>query len=223
MVACSIGGSARQDNQQEDDFVVTDGIASRVIPFSDYGSASRHLMNAPEYVAVHDDLFSVRDYINHRVLLYGEIPQVNGAGADHVIGQDDCTTPLANGGSTPDASTLHSPNDVWTDETRIVVADSMNNRVLLWNSWLMGNGAAADFVLGRDTFTGNSVNTGGVPDADTLSNPSGIAVDEVHDILYVADTGNNRVVGYSQWPVSNGPSVIFDIRISNITEQKLCK
>lgn len=81
----------------------------------------------------------------------------------------------------------------------LYVADTGNNRVLAWrNALAFENGAAADVVIGqRDRFStlpqgpavqGSALSTG-------LFQPTGLAVDAQGN-LYVADSGNNRILRY---------------------------
>jgi DNA-binding beta-propeller fold protein YncE len=60
------------------------------------------------------------------------------------------------------------------------------------------NGKPASSVLGQAGLTvtaGN--NRGGVPGANTLSSPASVAVDPLTGKVFVADTGNNRVLRYA--------------------------
>jgi sugar lactone lactonase YvrE len=62
------------------------------------------------------------------------------------------------------------------------VADSVNNRVLQFQAPLT-SGEAASLVIGP-TLQGQT----------PLANPSGVTVDPIHDRLWIADTGNSRVL-----------------------------
>ncbi len=79
----------------------------------------------------------------------------------------------------------------------LYVADALNNRVLAWkNASGFQKGDFADLIVGqRDKYTtlpqgpsANGLSAG-------LNTPTGVAVDS-HGNLYVADTGNNRVLRY---------------------------
>lgn len=99
-----------------------------------------------------------------------------------------------------------SPNHVW-------VADTGNNRVLGWNdASTYANGAAADIVIGQPNMISSTPNQDGAPSASTLWAPAGVGVDGAGN-LYVADSGNNRVLvfsaplsGFSSGPVAGGPA-----------------
>ncbi len=95
---------------------------------------------------------------------------------------------------------LYSPQAVAVDNSAtppiLYVADTNNNRVLAWkNAFGFTQGDPADLVIGqRDMFQtfakgpGTDLSTG-------LYQPSALAVDGAGN-LYVADSGNNRVVRY---------------------------
>ena len=70
----------------------------------------------------------------------------------------------------------------------LYIADTDNNRILFFAS----GSTTASRVYGQPDFTTGGVNTGGVS-ATSLSNPWTLAVDSL-DNIYIADTGNNRVI-----------------------------
>ncbi len=78
----------------------------------------------------------------------------------------------------------------------LFVADSSNNRVLLYPA-PVGSSTAATGIIGQTSVTG-------IPTADSLSTPYGVAVDAAGD-LFVADTFNNRVLAFRA-PLSTGMS-----------------
>ena len=98
---------------------------------------------------------AVADTDNHRVLLWNAFPRgasvgdPEGAQPDLVLGQSGFTSAAANRGSTPSLATLNRPTSVASDGTRLAVADSGNNRVLIWLAWPANSGQAADVVLGQ--------------------------------------------------------------------------
>ncbi len=78
----------------------------------------------------------------------------------------------------------------------VYVADTGNNRVLAWrNAAQFVNGAFADLVIGqKDRFSTLPQGPGQVLTSG-LNAPAGLVVDRTGN-LYVADTGNNRVLRY---------------------------
>jgi sugar lactone lactonase YvrE len=128
----------------------------------------------------------VAEPANNRVLAY----PAGGTTATAVYGQGgDFTT---NRYYLMDASHLNSPSGIAVDGgNNLYVADTDNKRVLYYPS----GSATPTHVYGQGgDFTTNTDNKGGVS-ADSLSWPSGVAVDSGGN-LYVADSNNNRVLYY---------------------------
>lgn len=136
----------------------------------------------------------VADRTSHRVMVWNGIPAASGANAQLVLGQTDFAGNTV--GTT--ASKLRFPSGVWTDGTRLAVADTINHRVLIWTTFPTSNGQAADVVLGQPDFVTATSGTG----AQKMSEPWSVASDGI--ALFVADAGNNRVLVFSPFPtVSN--------------------
>lgn len=133
--------------------------------------------------------------------------------ADRVLGQPNFTSGVANNPAAPinglGAASLNLPRYSSVDPRngRLYIADTANNRVLSWPSaTTFGNGQAADRVIGQSNFTSNTPNNpalGGLS-AQSLSGPTAVAVDATGS-LFVADTGNNRVLQYFS-PLVVGPT-----------------
>jgi hypothetical protein len=105
---------------------------------------------------------------SNRVLIWNTIPATSFAPADLVLGQQDFVSNVANVGGLS-ASTLSLPRGVDSDGTRLVVADTLNNRVLAWDAFPTRIGQAATSVLGQGSFS-----TG---DIGTLFSPAGVRLD----------------------------------------------
>ncbi len=93
---------------------------------------------------------------------------------------------------------FQNPTGVATDGIRIAVADTNNNRVLLWNTIPTMNGALPDVVLGQDGPDSNSSGTS----STTMRGPQGVWFDGGR--FFVADTQNSRVLIYNSIPASSG-------------------
>jgi hypothetical protein len=86
------------------------------------------------------------DRWNNRVLIWNSIPQSN-IPPDLVLGQDNFNT---NDPGT-DLNKMNWPGSVSVSSNgKLVVADSYNNRVLVWNSIPTQNGQEADFAISSD-------------------------------------------------------------------------
>jgi len=147
----------------------------------------------------------VADYGNNRILIWNTIPSSNGVAADIVVGQPNMTTCTANTGGIS-ASSLNSPGDVWTDGTKLIVADSSNNRVLVWNALPTSNNAPADIVIGQASFLASSPNQGGSPNAATIwsSSSAWSSVTSNGSQIFISDYDNNRVLIFNTIPTTNG-------------------
>jgi hypothetical protein len=143
--------------------------------------------------------------VNNRVLIYNnvssfiydpkaEVPQSDKrcpacvGKADLVIGQEafDKVDLLS-----PSQSTVRAPIGVAYNGRYVAVADTGNNRVLVWRSLPTANKQNADFVVGQPDFTATKPNRG----RNGLRAPQGVWLD-AQDGLWVADTQNNRVLYY---------------------------
>jgi DNA-binding beta-propeller fold protein YncE len=101
------------------------------------------------------------------------------------------------------AHSLASAIGVATDpQGRLYVADSGNNRVLEFDAPLTGAGAA-DHVFGQPSLITDTANFGGIS-GNSLNDPIGLATDGQGN-LYVADTGNNRLLEFDA-PLTTNPT-----------------
>ena len=178
--------------------------------------SSRETIGGVAGVAFGGDILVIADSnrvgsqpINNRVLIYrnvssfvpppdaeldqdGSCPACVGV-ADVVLGQPDFDT------FAPAIMTgMQNPTGVATDGVRIAVADTDNNRVLLWNSIPTQNGTLPDVVLGQDGLDSNLPGTTN----KTMRGPQGVWFDGGR--FFVADTQNSRVLIYNSIPTSSG-------------------
>lgn len=130
------------------------------------------------------------------------------------------TSCAQNRGAAATANSLSLPSAVWSDGTRLVVADTLNNRVLIWNSFPTSNGQAADLVLGQADFVSADPNRSSAvnppPAANTLQFPQ-LGVYVLNNQLFVADAYNHRVMIWNSFPTSNGQAANAVIGQPNFT------
>jgi len=174
-------------------------------------------MNDPSGVTIAGGKLIVADTGNNRVLIWNDVTSlVDGKAPDLVLGQQNLTSCRPNQGNTsPSATTLSGPTAVWSDGTRLIVADSGNNRVLIWNDisslTSSNDDQPANVVVGQPDMTSGSPGA-----SQTLMNdPKG--VDGYGGGLYVADTGNNRVLIFDSRPASNDAAADIVLGQSDFT------
>ena len=150
-------------------------------------------MNAPAGVYSDGISLYVSDTGNNRLLLFKEIPTMNGWHADVVIGQDGFKDSKPNRGQKVSDSSFKSPESIFINNGKLYVADTGNNRVLFFD--IEKDLDSADGVIGQSNFKSSSLNApNGIPNSYTLFSPTSIFVRE--GIFYVSDKGNNRVLIY---------------------------
>lgn len=103
--------------------------------------------------------------------------------------------------ATPTASQMYAPRGVWLDDERLIVADSGNHRVLIWNRLPERDGAPADVFLGQPDFESEGAAAGGRSVERGLHLPTGVAV--VDGRLVVADAWHHRVLVWDGIPASS--------------------
>jgi len=146
----------------------------------------------------------ISDRTNNRVMIFNNIPTTNFAPADVVVGQSVFTADSANQGGTPAANTIDGPRGNFYDGKRFFIADSDNNRVLIYNQIPTANNASADVVIGQPDFSSVAANQGGTPGANTLDSPRGLYSDGTR--LIVGDHDNNRLLIFNKIPTENDAS-----------------
>jgi NHL repeat len=172
------------------------------------GEVGSATFNVPTGVCAADGVLCVADAWNHRVLIWHGYPDATNRPADIVLGQADFDGGLANRGSdAPRADTLHWCYGIAIADGRLIVADTGNRRVLIWNEVPGTSGAPADCVLGQSDFTTRDENAGVGAGAVGMRWPHGIAV--TNGALLVSDAGNNRVMVWRSWPRANGAPCDF--------------
>jgi trimeric autotransporter adhesin len=192
-----IWNSIPTTNKQSADVVL--GQPSFTSSTPNNGGVSAKSLSSPARVVISGNRLVVSDQNNSRVLIWNSIPTSNFQSADLVIGQPSFSTATPNNGGTS-ASSFGGPIGISTNGTSLAVADNINHRVLIWNTFPSVNGKAADVVLGQPNFTSSTFNNGGVS-ASTLRSPTGVTF--VGSKLFVADQLNNRMLLWNTTPSTN--------------------
>ncbi len=140
----------------------------------------------------------VADTGNNRILRWNNVATfLSGAPANLVIGQPDFTHVVSGYGpnsgiSEPTGLAVHN-GDLW-------VADAGNSRVVRFKA-PVNAGAMFDISIGQANLGFNQCDIGGI-NARTVCFPLGVGFDHANK-LYVADTGNNRVLEYDPPQATN--------------------
>jgi hypothetical protein len=176
----------------------TDGLAIPVVPSATslFGPRGASLMGpgGPLWVS---------DTGHHRLLGWARVPDADNAPADWVIGQPDFTREGRNAKGEPGPATLNAPTGVTPLDDGIAVADAWNHRVLIWHVRPERSNVPADVVLGQVDFASVEANAGrAAASARSLFWPYGLHWDGAR--LWVADTGNRRVLMWHGVPTTNG-------------------
>jgi hypothetical protein len=167
--------------------------------FNQASAASGGASGSPHGLARFGSSLYVTDTGHHRVLVLATPPKAGDLPA-RVYGQPDANLILPNAGGAPSARSLQSPRGVFADAAHVVIADSGNHRVLVFDA--TSQGPAATVVLGQTAFDKNAANGGGAATLATLRSPEGVYSDGTR--LFVADTGNSRVLVWNTFPTASG-------------------
>jgi hypothetical protein len=165
------------------------------------GGTTANLMSQPLGLATDGTRFYVADRLNSRILVWNSLSTLNGQAASFAIGQPNLTTATANNGGIS-AGSLYWPSHLTIDAGKLIVADSVNNRVLIWNTLPTAN-VAADVVLGQPLATQNTVNNGGVS-GGSMAAP--FCVHVFAGKLFVCDEFNHRILVWNSVPTSTVPA-----------------
>ena len=182
-------------------------------------TAAQNNLRLPTAVASDGVHLVVADTDHNRVLIWNRIPATNNAPADVVVGQANFAGSSLPAGGAPTAKSMRGPQGVWIQNGRLYVADTQNNRILIYNQIPTSNGVAADVVLGQPNFTtateANLAAQTTTATASNLLNPVAVSSDGVH--LFVTDLGYNRVLIWNNIPTSNGAAADVEIGQPDMT------
>ena len=109
--------------------------------FNNSGGATK--LNHPVSISANAGKLAVTDRFNNRVLIWNSIPSSN-TPPDIVLGQPNFNTHNSGTG----LSNMDFPGQVSiTPDGKVLVADSDNNRVLVWTTFPTASGQAADYAI----------------------------------------------------------------------------
>jgi len=159
----------------------------------------------------------VVDSSNNRVLVF---PAVSAwpaqatqfsPSASSVIGQTSFSNSMANQGGPVSATTLSSPIDVAASTTEVFVVDSGNHRVLVFPITNSSPASMPSRVIGQLDFPYNAPNLVIGQEFFTAGPANSVSGSAILDLgatpphLYVADTANNRILGFKDFTsLANG-------------------
>ncbi|MCI4669529.1 MAG: hypothetical protein MRZ79_15450 [Bacteroidia bacterium] len=159
---------------------------------------------APRGVIIKNKQLLVSDTGQNRVFIWKNLPLSTFQKPDVTLGQASASGVGRNAGGKVTASTLLYPSGIWTDGEQLIVADAWNHRVLIWKSFPEHDGQPADVVLGQPDFHSSEPNVKGIahpPTKNSLNWPYGVFSDGKS--LWIADTGNRRVLYFEKIPDQN--------------------
>ena len=168
------------------------------------GGHSSTLISGQVGVSTDGTRILVSDYNNHRVLIWRSFPTVStGAAASVVLGQSNFT---AHTSPSPSSNTMMYPGSAVSDGTHVIVQDSGNNRILIWNSIPTTSGLAANIVLGQPDFTTTSYGTSATNMSTSTACSATYASPGYVDLhggkIYMADSCNSRVMIWNSIPTA---------------------
>jgi DNA-binding beta-propeller fold protein YncE len=188
--------------------ILNDKIADAVLGqanFTTSGSGTTSsTLNNPQSVAYSPslDYLFVSELNNNRVMVFDVDTITNGEAAVHVLGQPDFVTST----NATTQTKMNFPTAMDLDETnnRLFVAESANNRVLVFDVTAVSTGEPAVNVLGQDDFVSSaaSVNT------TDFSQPRGVTYDGSTNRLYVGASNHNRIMVFDVATITDGEAAI---------------
>ena len=152
----------------------------------------------PHSISSNGEMTYIADAGNHRVIGFRGVPS-DSAKPKVLLGQENFSSAVENPYVPQSAHTLRFPYGVSVSDKTIAVADTSNNRVLMWEPVPEeGIYIPARFVVGQEDFSSYGENRWQSVERDTLCWCYDVHI--YKNLLFVADTGNNRV---SVWRLLN--------------------
>ncbi len=176
------------------------GLALPVVP------SARSMFGPRGVCSAADGSLWVSDTGHHRVLGWRRPPACDNAPANILLGQPAFDREGRNARGSTSADGMNVPTGIVACGARgegLAVADAWNHRVLVWHTRPTHSHQRADVVLGQADFDSGESNRGQThPTASTLFWPYCVSWDGAR--LWVADTGNRRVLMWEGLPRRHG-------------------
>jgi hypothetical protein len=160
------------------------------------GKSVERGLHLPTGVKIIENKLFVADSWHHRILVWNEIPTENFQKPDYAIGQKSLTEITENRGGKCSAETLYWCYGFNYINGIFYIADTGNRRVLGFYGIPEAN-QPADFVIGQDDFETNLENRGLEQKVDAKSFRWVHDISGNDEIIYFADAGNHRVLGWN--------------------------
>ncbi|MBW3567946.1 MAG: hypothetical protein KY410_08335 [Proteobacteria bacterium] len=172
------------------------------------GATTASTYRNPQWITTSHERLLVADSESRRVLVYDGIPETGPVDASLVVGQPDMTSFNIR----CDQRTVYTTHGHFvTPEGRLFIADSDNNRVLMWNEIPAENYAPADLVFGQPDFESCNAfdEPGGSDDMRAFNHPTAIWSDD--ERVIIVDNENHRIFIWNTFPDENyaEPDVIL--------------
>ncbi|MDJ0753900.1 MAG: NHL repeat-containing protein [Ardenticatenaceae bacterium] len=100
--------------------------------------------------------------------------------------------------ASPTAVNMYAPRGVYFDDEVLIVSDTGNHRLMIWQGMPTEDHAPADVVLGQPDFFDEGPNAAGRGPANGVHLPTGVLVAEGQ--LFVADAWNHRILVWHSVP-----------------------
>ncbi len=153
-------------------------------------------LHLPTGVKIIENKLFVADSWHHRILVWNSIPTENFQKPDYAIGQKNLSEVTENRGGKCSADTLYWCYGFNYINGIFYIADTGNRRVLGFQGIPKQN-QPADFVIGQDDFETNLENRGLEQTADAKSFRWVHDISGNEEMIYFADAGNHRVLGWN--------------------------
>ena len=171
-------------------------------------SVSSVTLSSPQDVSSDGARLIVADTAKNRVLIWTAIPNALSS-PNWAIGQADLTASSANKGSSwPTDSSISNPRGVSFANSKLYIADSTNNRLLVYNTVPGAHNASASRVIGQST---SSLTIRNGRSAIGSTDVSSLRVYADANRLIVPDSERNRVLIWNTFPTSNNqaPDIVL--------------